>query len=149
MTKPDRCMGSNCKVPDEPDHSAECVAEHAATVAGGWFVKTPNVSAEALGVLGKRIIELEHGLGYSPEERDYALPHLCAVRDELCAITTDRVTELETALHHCTDALADLREVIEAVEGCEGRLPELDELIESVNALLTSGDNEETESKDD
>jgi hypothetical protein len=37
----DKCQGMNCQKSDvNPEHSLECEAEHAATIAGGYFVKT-------------------------------------------------------------------------------------------------------------
>lgn len=37
----DKCQGMNCQKSDvNPEHSLECEAEHAATIAGGHFVKT-------------------------------------------------------------------------------------------------------------
>ena len=36
-----KCQGMNCQKSDvNPEHSLECEAEHAATIAGGYFVKT-------------------------------------------------------------------------------------------------------------
>lgn len=79
------CTGRNCGTLVF-DHSPECVADYTASIAGGWFLKTPNVSAEVLSLLGSKIIEIEHGDGYSPEQRDYVLPVLRELLDRACAI---------------------------------------------------------------
>lgn len=34
------CKGMNCGCTDGVGHSVECRAEHAAALAGGWFMKT-------------------------------------------------------------------------------------------------------------
>lgn len=63
-----------------------------------------------------------------------------------------RERKLQEALHRCVDVLPQLREGINSMDefgDCEMELAELDVLIDDVNALLTSGANEETESKDD
>lgn len=46
------CAGMNCGT-TTGEHSPECYAEHAATIAGGTFVKRPLTDAEALAALKK------------------------------------------------------------------------------------------------
>lgn len=42
-----KCAGLNCTSTDGTNHSPECLAEHAAAVAGGRFVKLPRGDAGA------------------------------------------------------------------------------------------------------